>query len=90
MSVLQQRLIRTLILELTSIQSIARRKGKKRKSLKLLWYLRSLWAKPWELAPASVGQVRVPWHLQPTQWVQAGALAWVWALLVPVTVVEWE
>jgi len=79
-----------LILELTLIQLIARRKGRKRKSTKHLLCLQSPWAKPWELVPALVGlvQVQVQWHL-PTQWVLAGA--WVWVLVpVLVMVVEWE
>ena len=77
-----------LILELTLIQLIARRKGRKRKSTKHLLCLQSPWAKPWELVPALVGLVQVQWHLLPTQWVLAGG---VWVLvLVSVMVVEWE
>ena len=77
-----------LILELTLIQLIARRKGRKRKSTKHLLCLQSPWAKPWELVQALVGLVQVQWHLLPTQWVLAGG---VWVLVpVPVMVVEWE
>jgi hypothetical protein len=76
-SFLQQKQTRMLILELTLIRSIARRKGKKRKPTSHLWCLQSPWAKPWELVLALVGLV----------W-QAGA--WVWVVVVPVMVVEWE
>jgi hypothetical protein len=87
--ILQRKQIHMLISELTLIQSTGRRKGKKRKPTSLLWCLQSPWAKPWELVPALVGLVQVPWYLLPTQWAQEGAWVWVW-VVVPVMVVEWE